>query len=289
MLCGPKYDGEALHRIIRKELEGITLDDTVTRIMVPTFDVFDRSVRVFDSGATAEPLREIDLADICIATTAAPIYFPAHDFNNNVEDSDKKEEEYIKHNLIDGGVAANNPTLDAIWCMMRQVINGPSQDNNLKPYFEKCFVISIGTGSGKHKYKAKECARWGIIGWLYKDGHTPLLDIFSKNTASLIHYTTGFLFYVYDCQKNYLRIDPELTSDAAKKPDTALDNATEENMELLIKEGNDLLTEKVRTVIYGDSVWKSTTVESNETNEEALRRFAGYLCEERHKRLRDQN
>lgn len=80
MLCGPKYDGEALHRIIRKELEGITLDDTVTRIMVPTFDVFDRSVRVFDSGATAEPLREIDLADICIATTAAPIYFPAHEF-----------------------------------------------------------------------------------------------------------------------------------------------------------------------------------------------------------------
>lgn len=44
------------------------------------------------------------LSDICISTSAAPTFFPAHRFTN--EDS-----EGIKHefNLIDGGIAANNP------------------------------------------------------------------------------------------------------------------------------------------------------------------------------------
>jgi len=44
------------------------------------------------------------LSDICISTSAAPTYLPAHYFK--VED-DKGN--IIEHNLIDGGVAANNP------------------------------------------------------------------------------------------------------------------------------------------------------------------------------------
>ena len=39
------------------------------------------------------------LSDICIATSAAPTYFPSYYFKNNKEE----------FNLIDGGIAANNP------------------------------------------------------------------------------------------------------------------------------------------------------------------------------------
>ncbi len=44
------------------------------------------------------------LSDICIATSAAPTYLPAHYFET--KDADGKVREF---NLIDGGVAANNP------------------------------------------------------------------------------------------------------------------------------------------------------------------------------------
>ena len=45
------------------------------------------------------------LSDICIATSAAPTYLPAHYF----ETKDEQTGEVREFNLIDGGVAANNP------------------------------------------------------------------------------------------------------------------------------------------------------------------------------------
>ena len=44
------------------------------------------------------------VSDICIATSAAPTYLPAHYFET--KDADGKVREF---DLIDGGVAANNP------------------------------------------------------------------------------------------------------------------------------------------------------------------------------------
>lgn len=51
-------------------------------------------------------LLDAELSDICISTSAAPTYLPGHYFKT--EDSDGKVREF---NLIDGGVAANNPVL----------------------------------------------------------------------------------------------------------------------------------------------------------------------------------
>lgn len=52
-----------------------------------------------------EAALDVALSDICIATSAAPTYLPAHYFTK--EDGQGK---VIKEfNLIDGGLAANNP------------------------------------------------------------------------------------------------------------------------------------------------------------------------------------
>lgn len=47
------------------------------------------------------------LSDVCISTSAAPTYLPAHYFKNIDVHGNVKE-----FNLIDGGVAANNPVLE---------------------------------------------------------------------------------------------------------------------------------------------------------------------------------
>ena len=44
------------------------------------------------------------LSDVCIGTSAAPTYLPGHQFET--KDKDGKPRAF---NLIDGGVAANNP------------------------------------------------------------------------------------------------------------------------------------------------------------------------------------
>lgn len=46
-----------------------------------------------------EPNMDAQLADICMGTSAAPTYLPAHYFQNGD----------WEFNLIDGGMAANNP------------------------------------------------------------------------------------------------------------------------------------------------------------------------------------
>ena len=50
------------------------------------------------------PCMDARLSDICIGTSAAPTYLPAHHFKN--QDAKGNAHEF---NLIDGGVAANNP------------------------------------------------------------------------------------------------------------------------------------------------------------------------------------
>jgi len=44
------------------------------------------------------------LSDICISTSAAPTYLPAHYFKTQ-----DKDDNFHEFNLVDGGVAANNP------------------------------------------------------------------------------------------------------------------------------------------------------------------------------------
>ncbi|KAG5061170.1 hypothetical protein JHK87_002199 [Glycine soja] len=52
-----------------------------------------------------EPTLDVLPSDICIATSAAPIFLPAHYFTKQ----DEQGKVIKEFNLIDGSVAANNP------------------------------------------------------------------------------------------------------------------------------------------------------------------------------------
>ena len=60
------------------------------------------------------PSLDAPLADICIGSSAAPTYFPAYYFKN--QDKEGQTQEF---DLIDGGVAANNPVL---WLSLKVII-----------------------------------------------------------------------------------------------------------------------------------------------------------------------
>uniref|UniRef100_A0A8I6W467 Patatin n=1 Tax=Hordeum vulgare subsp. vulgare TaxID=112509 RepID=A0A8I6W467_HORVV len=248
---GPKYDGKFLHDKIKSLTHDVTIAQTVTNIIVPTFDIKFLQPVIFNTyEARVDPLKNAHLSDICISTSAAPTYFPAHYFTTHDPAGNLSDREY---HLIDGGVAANNPTMAAMSMITKEA----------------------------EKYTAPECAKWGVLRWLYDGGFTPLIDVFSHASADMVDIHAAVLFEALRIEENYLRIqDDSLTGQTS-----SVDIATKENMEALIGIGKNLLTKTVSRVNIDNGMYE--TVDGAGTNEEALVRFAKRLSEER--KLRQTN
>lgn len=177
-----------------------------------------------------KPTFDALLSDICIATSAAPTYLPAHFFKTNGLKGEVRE-----FHLIDGGLAANNPvcsilvlsssqckilrknnqvflpsqTLVAIGEVTKEIIKGSSDFFPIKPMdYGRFLVISLGTGSSKAelKYNAHVASKWGVLNWLTSGGSTPLIDAFSQASADMVDLHLSAVFKALHSEKNYLRI-----------------------------------------------------------------------------------
>ncbi|CAL4979510.1 unnamed protein product [Urochloa decumbens] len=162
-IWNPKYDSKALHQVIRREMDDLMLSDTVTSIVVPTFDVSLLAPVIFSSFKNdPRSLINQQLSDVCIATTAAPTFFQPHPVDGRPTGKDRQPH---KLHLVDGGVVANNPTLVAIAAIENQiahensdfvpvVANNPNmaatqdeEDDVAKCYYDK---IDFQDGTDSH-------------------------------------------------------------------------------------------------------------------------------------------
>ncbi|KAG6697499.1 hypothetical protein I3842_09G203500 [Carya illinoinensis] len=272
-LSGPKYDGKYLHSLVKEKLGSTRLHQTLTNIVIPTFDIKRLQPTVFSSfELKRNPSLDALLSDVCIATSAAPTYLPAHYFQTKDPAGEVRD-----FNLVDGGVAANNPALLAIGEVTKEVTKGNPDFLPMKPMdCEKFLVISLGTGSSKaaKKYNAHEAAKWGILSWLTNGRSTPIVDIFTQASADMVDLNLSNVFQALQSEQNYLRIqDDKLTGDVS-----SVDIATKKNLDDLVKVGEELLKEPVSRVNLETGLFEFC---SHETNEEALRRFAKILSQER--------
>ncbi|KAJ0785787.1 putative galactolipase [Helianthus annuus] len=168
-LSGPKYDGQYLHKIIQEKLPEKRLQQALTNIVIPTFDIKYLQPVIFSSYQLKKiPSLDAKISDICIGTSAAPTYLPPHSFQT--KDSEGKL--LREFNLIDSAVVANNP----------EITTGSPDFFPIKPLeYGRFLVLSLGTGSQKfqEKYDATKSSSWGILGWLAGGGSTPLVDVFT--------------------------------------------------------------------------------------------------------------
>lgn len=74
--------------------------------------------------------------------------------------------------------------------------------------YGRLLVISIGTGSAKmeQKYSSKKAEKWGIFGWLFTGGSTPLIDVFTQASADMVDLHLSEVFQALHSEQNYLRI-----------------------------------------------------------------------------------
>ncbi|EOA17978.1 hypothetical protein CARUB_v10006413mg [Capsella rubella] len=274
LVRGPKFNGKYLHKLIEGFLGDTKLTQSLTNVVIPCFDIKKLQPVIFSTyQAVTNRALDAKLSDICISTSAAPTYFPAHRFTN--EDNEGNKHEY---NLIDGGIAANNPTLCAIAEVTKQIMKKNPAMGDISPLdFTRFLVISIGTGSirNQEKYNAEMASKWGLMCWIFENGSTPILDCYNEAIHDMVDYQSSVVFQALRSEKNYLRID----DDTLKGDLGSVDISTEKNMEGLIEVGEALLKKRVSRVNLETGHYQP--ISDNVTNEEALKRFAKVLSDER--------
>ncbi|XP_059281567.1 patatin-like protein 2 [Lycium ferocissimum] len=277
-LVGPKYDGKYLHEVVKEKLKDTRLSNTVTNVVIPTFDIKKLQPTIFSTYETKRSAcYDAKMSDVCISTSAAPTYLPAHYFK--VEDGKGNVRE---HHLIDGGVSANNPGLVALSEVSKEILKDNPDFFPIKPMdYGRFLVISIGTGSAKweQKYNSSMAAKWGIVDWLFHKGSTPLVEVFTQSSADMVDYHNSIVFQALHCENSYLRIQ----DDGLSGTEASVDVATKENLKRLVEIGKNLLKKPLSRVNLETGLTEPIPKGGN--NEEALKRFATILVNER--RLRE--
>ncbi|KAI4316726.1 hypothetical protein L6164_024678 [Bauhinia variegata] len=269
---------ESQLQVVKEKLGESRLHETLSNVVIPTFDIKKMQPTIFSSYQIKKsPYLDARLSDICISTSAAPTYFPTYYFTSKDPEGNVHE-----FNLTDGGVAANNPTLVAVNQITKQIIEENSDFFPIRPMdFGRFLVISIGTGTPKNeqKFNANIAAKWGILGWLTHGGSTPLIDVFTQSSEDMVDFHIATVTQALHSQDKYLRIQ----DDTLTGTESSVDIATKENLEALRQIGERLLKKPVSMMNLETGL--SEPVENAGTNEDALRKFAKMLSEER--RLRE--
>jgi patatin-like phospholipase/acyl hydrolase len=147
-LIGAKYNNQELHEAVTGELGTLTMSDLAQQgkyVLISSFDLQREhggygcwQPKFFHNfpGPTGDPV--VRLADVAMYTSAAPTYFPSY------------------QGYVDGGVAANSPTMVAL-AQALDPATGGQQLGDIR-------LLSFGTGLSPQAIEG-ERNNWGLLQW----------------------------------------------------------------------------------------------------------------------------
>lgn len=229
----PKYDGRDLKETIKECLRNEPLrnepriSETITNVIIPTFDIKRFQPTIFSTlKAKRDGSINPPLSDVCIATCSAPSYCPPYCFETGAE----------KFHLIDGGVAANDPSLLAVCEVIEEKKIDVIEEKKID--CSKILLLSLGTGAenGKDKLEVGDPSNWGMLNWLWQNGNSrPLLDILMTSANYMVGMYVSSIFQSCGVKENYIRIQADISS-----VKTSLDDSRDANINNLENIGRDL-------------------------------------------------
>ncbi|GAQ84096.1 hypothetical protein KFL_001760050 [Klebsormidium nitens] len=216
--CFPKHAAGPLERELEEQLGELRLEDALTPLVIPAYEVDNDRPVVFSS--LREEHRGKLLREVCRATSAAPTFFvPA------VLDGKR---------FLDGGIYVNNPTMLAITHALenRKYFEDKGRDHVVD--LRNLFVVSLGTGfkpvqsqedhaSSDQSKRARPRGCYCFFGWI---GY--LVKASMKGSAMVVHDEVERLFKSFGAEENYIRVDIPLVS-ASK----AMDDNSDEQLKRL--------------------------------------------------------
>lgn len=103
----------------------------------------------------------------------------------------------------------NLQTLMAITHVWKEMSMGIFEVKDVQPMdSSRMLVLSLGTGVAKHeeKYNANDAGNWGLLGWVFNNGGSPLIDIISDASSDVVDIHVSTIFQSLRNEQNYLRI-----------------------------------------------------------------------------------
>lgn len=181
----PRYESAALQGALEKTFGAQILAEAQTRVCVPSIDIQTGRPRVFKTDHRGDDFQhdwKLRAAEIGLATSAAPTYFPAA-----IVDSGRA--------MIDGGLWANNPAFV-----------GLGEATLLGYGIEQVEILSVGTGSTRFTMEGSSAQRAGLLRWAPK-----IVDVIFQVQSQFVHNLlrprpTGS----YLPLRRYLRVDCDL-------------------------------------------------------------------------------
>lgn len=187
-LSAPRYSGEGLDRVLRREFGERTLDELPVRTLVMSYDTWGREPVVFKSWKAEFGHQPVWA--VCRASSSAPGYFPAQVLRLGER----------RRPLIDGGVVANNPAACALaegWKITKSLGRDPAD----------MLLASFGTGEATRPIGIDQSQEWGPLEWAM-----PIIGTLFDGASDAAHYIVA---QILD-ETRYFRFQTPL--------DTALDD-----------------------------------------------------------------
>ncbi len=180
---GAKYDNANLKQALQNQFGDRTLDNLPRRVLISSFAVDNSSTgpgglrnwqpKFFHNYPGPDSDGRERVVDVALRTSAAPTYFP------------------MVGEFVDGGVAANNPSMCALAQALNPAMGGQKVDD--------IRLLSVGTGASP-QFLTERNVNWGVIEWaphlvgLLMEGSNGLGDYQSRQVLG----------------GNYFRLNPTL-------------------------------------------------------------------------------
>ena len=168
----PKYSNEGLKTVLKEHFGEITLENLreeskklypssnpKAKLLILAYNTTQRYTNFFLSPLVDEKpwYQKAKLWEVCLSSSAAPTFFPPYKFDLFQDTSTESAGEYT---FVDGGVAANNPSLAAlVHALDTERIDG--QHLNI----EDISLLSIGTGRTTKPLEFDKVNSWGALNW----------------------------------------------------------------------------------------------------------------------------
>jgi len=193
----PKYPATGMEAFLRGRFGDAQLAQARRLLLLVSYDIQKRQPFVFCSARAAKRAdKNFLLRDACLATTAAPTFFPAamiHDLAG--------EERYF----IDGGVCSNDPMLPAFAEADEEFPGHP------------VLLVSLGTGNLTESLAIPHARRWGAISWATKILEV-LMDGQSEMSEQCIKRLAKSRERPGSC---YFRLQPDVPAGLGRLDDTS--------------------------------------------------------------------
>ena len=168
----PKYSNEGLKTVLKYHFGEITLENLreeskklypssnpKATLLILAYNTTQRATNFFLSPLVDEKpwYQKAKLWEVCLSSSAAPTFFPPYQFDLFQETSTESAGEYT---FVDGGVAANNPSLAALVHAL-----GIEKIDGQRLNIEDISLLSIGTGRTTKPLEFETVNSWGALDW----------------------------------------------------------------------------------------------------------------------------